>query len=161
VVTPPHCPYKEEKRMQNLNFDDGFKKFSINGDENRVISFNPADFGIIERIKTAYDQIEKATNLKEDIDLKLDGTAADELGKAAEIVKGINDIIRNQIDYIFNSPVSETVFGNQSPLGLVKGIPLYERFMNAVIPVIKKEVENEMTASQKRIGKYTKQVPHK
>ena len=29
--------------MQSLNFDEGIKSFAINGDESRVIRFNPAD----------------------------------------------------------------------------------------------------------------------
>lgn len=144
--------------MQNLNFDDGYKEFSINNDESRVIRFNPADFGILERIKIAYDEIEKATRINDDIELKADGTPLEAIGQAAEIVKGVSDTIKQQIDYIFNSPVSEMVFGNQSPLGMVKGVPLYERFLNAVTPVIEKEVRSEMVASQKRISKYTSQV---
>ena len=144
--------------MQNLNFEDGFKEFSINNDPNRIIRFNPSDFSIIERIKTAYDEIDKATKIEDDIDLKADGTPVEELGKAAEIVKGINDTIKNQIDYIFNSPVSEMVFGKQSPLSMIKGVPLWERFMNAIAPVIQKEVKAEQLASQKRISKYTSQV---
>jgi hypothetical protein len=141
--------------MQNLNFDDGYKEFSINGDESRVIRFNPADFGILERIKDAYDAIEKASDIKEDIELKPDGTPKSELLQAAEIVKYVNDVINKQIDYIFNSNVSEVAFGKQSPLGLVKGVPLYKRFLDTVMPVIKKEVEKEMKESQKRISKYT------
>ena len=144
--------------MQNLNFDDGYKEFSINNDPNRVIRFNPADFSIIERIKAAYDEIDKVTKMDNEINLKADGTPVEELGKAAEIVKGINDTIKNQIDYIFNSPVSEMVFGKQSPLSMVKGVPLWERFMNAIAPVIQKEVKAEQLASQKRISKYTSQV---
>lgn len=146
--------------MQNLSFDDGFKEFSLNGDESRVIRFNPSDFSIIERIKKAYDEISKVTDIKDDIELNTDGTPMDEMGKAADIVKGINDTIKNQIDYIFNSPVSAMVFGNQSPLGMVKGMPLYERFLMTVIPVIQKEVKAETEASRKRIGKYT-QAYHK
>ncbi|MDF2537995.1 MAG: hypothetical protein K0S76_1016 [Herbinix sp.] len=144
--------------MQNLNFDDGFKEFSINNDPNRVIRFNPADFGIIERINVAYQEIEKATQIDEDIELKADGSPVELIGKAAEIVQGISNTIKKQIDYIFNSSVSEAAFGHQSPLGMVKGVPLYERFLNSIIPVIEKEVKSEMAASQKRIGKYTSQV---
>lgn len=144
--------------MQNLNFDDGYKEFSINNDPNRVIRFNPSDFSIIERIKTAYDEIDKATKIDDDIELKSDGTPVEELGKAAEIVKGINDTIKNQIDYIFNSTVSDMVFGKQSPLSMVKGVPLWERFLNVIIPVIQKEVKAEQEASRKRISKYTSQV---
>lgn len=146
--------------MQNLNFDDGYKEFSINGDDSRVIRFNPADFSIIERIKAAYDEIDKATKIENDIELKADGTPIEQLGQASEIVKGINDTIKKQVDYIFNSEVSGMVFGNQSPLSMVKGMPLYERFLNTVVPVIKKEIKAEQEASQKRISKYTK-VYHK
>lgn len=141
--------------MQNLNFDDGYKEFSINGDESRVIRFNPADFGILERIKDAYDAIAKATDTQEEIELLPDGTPKDQLSMASDVVKTINKAIKEQIDHIFNSNVSEVVFGKQSPLGMVKGIPLYERFLDSIIPVIKKEVEKEMKESQKRISKYT------
>jgi len=146
--------------MQNLNFDDGYKEFSINNDVSRVIRFNPADFSIVERIKVAYDEIEKATHIENDIELKADGTPVEQLGQAAEIVKGVNDTIKKQVDYIFNSPVSDMVFGNQSPLSMVKGMPLYERFLNTLVPVIQKEVKAQQEASQKRISKYT-QVYHK
>lgn len=144
--------------MRNLNFDDGYKEYSINNDPNRVIRFNPADFGIMERIKTAYEEIDKSTNIDADIDLKANGEPMKLIGQAAEIVKGMNDTIRRQIDYIFNSPVSDIVFGNQSPLGMVKGVPLYERFLSTLIPEIQKEVEAEMVASRKRISKYTNKV---
>lgn len=144
--------------MQNLIIDDGYKEYKINGDENRVIRFNPSDFSIIERINTAYEEINKATDIDTDIELKPDGKPVSELEKVAEIVSGINTTIKKQIDYIFNSPVSDAVFGNQSPLSMVKGMPLYERFLDAVIPVIQQEVKKEQEASQKRIEKYTKQV---
>lgn len=146
--------------MQSLNFNDGYKEYSINGDESKIIRVNLSDFSIIERIKTAYDEIEIATTTNEEVDLKTDGTPVSELDKAAEIVKGINDTIKRQIDYIFNSEVSAMVFGNQSPLSMVGGIPLYERFLMSVTPVIQAEIMAEQKASQKRINKYTK-VYHK
>lgn len=147
--------------MQNLNFDDGFKEFTINKDPDRVIRFNPSDFGIIERIKTAYDEIDKVTKIEEDIDLKADGTPVDELGRAAEIVTRINNKVKEMIDYIFNSPVSDKVFGKQSPLSIVKGKPLWQGFLACLEPVIKTEVEKAQEESQKRISKYAKQVYHK
>jgi hypothetical protein len=144
--------------MQNLNFDDGFKEFTINNDSNRVIRFNPADFSIIERIKTAYDEIDKVTQIDEDIELKADGTPIEELGKAAEIVTGINNKIREMIDYIFNSPVSDKVFGKQSPLSIVKGRPLWQGFLECLEPVLKSEIKKAQEESRKRISKYTSQV---
>ena len=37
-------------KMGNLSFDDGYKSFTVNGDPNRVIRFNPADPEIINRL---------------------------------------------------------------------------------------------------------------
>lgn len=144
--------------MQNLIIDDGFKEFSINNDPNRIIRFNPADFGIIERINNAYKEIEKVQNEVPDIELNNDGSPVDMLSAAAEAVSKVDNTIKKQMDYIFDSPVSDVVFGNQSPLSMVKGVPYYERFLNAVVPIIEKEVKAEQEASRKRIEKYTKQV---
>jgi hypothetical protein len=144
--------------MQNLIIDDGLKEFSINNDPNKVIRFNPADFGIIERINNAYKEIEKVQNEVPDIELNNDGSPVDMLSNAAEVVSKVSNTIKKQIDYIFDSPVSDVVFGNQSPLSMVKGVPYYERFLNAVVPIIEKEVKAEQEASRKRIEKYTKQV---
>jgi len=145
--------------MQSIRFDDGYKEFMINDDPNKVIRFDPADFGIIERFNNALKNIEKATEtIKNDIDINPQGEPLSELEEAAEAVAKVNKLIKDQIDYIFDSPVSDMVFGNKSPLALVKGVPLFERFIMAAKEVIEKEVKKEMEASQKRIEKYTKQV---
>lgn len=144
--------------MQNLNIDNGYKEFTINNDPNKVIRINLSDYSIVERINKAYEEIDKITKINEDIELKSDGSPLSELNKAAEIVSKINKAIKDQIDYIFDSPVSDMVFGNQSPLSTVNGVPLYERFLEAITPYIKEEIQKEQKASQKRIEKYTKVV---
>jgi len=145
--------------MQSIRFDDGYKEFMINDDPNKVIRFDPTDFAIIERFNNAMKNIEKATeNLENDVNIDSKGEPLSELEEAAEAVAKVNKLIKDQIDYIFDSPVSEMVFGNKSPLALVKGVPLFERFIMAAKEAIEKEVKKEMEASQKRIEKYTKQV---
>lgn len=144
--------------MQNFNLDEGYKEFTINNDPSRIIRFNPADYGIIERINEAYKEIERMSKIKEDIELRADGTPIEEFSKLAAVVTEVSDTIKKQINYIFNADVSDMVFGKQSPLSLIKGMPLYERFLEAVLPEIKKEIEAERKASEKRIEKYTNQV---
>ena len=148
--------------MQSIRFDDGFKEFMINDDPNRVIRFNPADYGIIERFNTARkDILAEMDKLQKDIDIKPDGTPdvpEDELEEAAGMMSKARKLICDKVDYIFGSPVAEIVFGNQSPLSSVKGIPLFERFIRAAQPYIEKEVKAEQEASMKRVNKYTKQV---
>lgn len=144
--------------MQNIKFDDGYKEFTINGDPNKVIRFDPTDFAIIERFNTAMKNIEKSTEEMEDVVLDGKGDPADELETSANTVAKVNEYIRGQIDYIFDSPVAEIVFGNKSPLATSKGIPLFERFITAALSVIEKEVKAEMRASEKRVDKYTSKV---
>ena len=148
--------------MQSIRFDDGYKEFMINDDPDRVIRFNPADYGIIERFNTARKVILiEMEKIQGDIDINPDGTpnvAEDELGEAAELLSKTRKLICDQVDYIFGGPVSDMAFGTQSPLSSVKGLPLFERFIRAAQPFIEKEVKAEQLASQKRINKYTKQV---
>lgn len=148
--------------MQSIRFDDGFKEFMINDDPNRVIRFNPADYGILERFNGARKEIlSEMEKIQGDIDINPDGTPnvpEDELTEAAEMLSQVRTLICDKVDYIFGSPVSEAAFGTQSPLSSVKGLPLFERFIKAAQPYIEKEVKAEQQASLKRVEKYTKQV---
>ena len=61
--------------MQSIRFDDGYKEFMINDDPNRVIRFNPADYGIIERFNTARKDITaEMEKLEGDVELKPDSS---------------------------------------------------------------------------------------
>lgn len=130
----------------NINLDDGYKEFTINNDQDRVIRFNPSDVAIIGRFKKAADALE---NLMKD-----NQAAGVDMEDAAERVRTLDNAIKEQIDIIFNYPVSDIVFGNQSPMATVDGVMLFERFFNAVLPVIRESVEKERKASEKRIKKY-------
>ena len=133
-------------RANNLVFDDGFKEFIINNDPNRVIRFNPADVAIMERLKRS----QKA------LDALVQDFAENTPKDAAEALEKLDKAIKKEIDAIFNQPVSDIVFGNQSPMSPVKGVPLFERFFNAVLPVIMDEIKEEKKLSQKRVSKYVK-----
>lgn len=144
--------------MQNINFNDGYISMTINNDPNRVISFNPSDFGMIDRYYKSVETIEKLTEEISDFKLNSDGTPKEQLGEAAAAVERLSNAIKEQIDFIFNNNVSEVVFGKQSPLSIVGGAPLWERFLLAITPVVEREAKREKRESIKRISKYTKQV---
>lgn len=144
--------------MQKLSFDEGYKEFSINGDVNRVIRFNPSDLAIIKRLEEAKNKISESMAIKDDIELDNEGKPVDSLENYSKVISHIDNVIKEQINYIFDSDVANVVFGNQSPLANIKGKPLYERFMESVMPEIKKAVEEEAKESRKRVAKYTKVV---
>lgn len=130
--------------MNNLSFNEGYKEFTINNNPNRVIRFNPTDVGIIERFDIASK--------------KLEGMAAgiSEEENDASVLAKLDAEIKEQIDYIFNQPVSDIVFGAQSPMAPVGGKLLFEGFLEAVLPVIKESIKKEQKESAERVGKYVK-----
>lgn len=150
--------------MQNISFNDGYKEYTINNNETKVIRFNPSDFNIIDRVAKSLNAIQNISEdmQKHDFELNSDGTVdADtisDLEYAGKIISDCDKRIKEQINYILGNEVSDVVFGNHSCLSLVGGKPLYERFLDAVVPIIKKDVETAQKASQKRIEKYTKAV---
>ena len=144
--------------MQNLVFDEGYKEFTINGDENRVIRFNPSDIAILKRLDEAKDKILEAMQVEKDIELDVEGKPIESLENASKVVKHIDDTIKEQINYVFDYNVSDVVFGKQSPMANIKGLPLYVRFMESVKPVIESALKEESEKSRKRVNKYTKVV---
>ncbi len=148
--------------MKNINFDDGHIDLSINDDENRVIRIYPSDIALVERFNDAINNIEdRIKSLTEDVEINQSGEPLEGLEESAQIIRETRQYINEQIDYIFDSPVSKIVFGNQSPISSPGGVFLIERFLNAVSPVINKTLQADVKAREARIKKYTSQVKRK
>lgn len=146
--------------MRNLSFDDGFKEFTVNGDPNKVVRFNPADINLLDRLDRAQKRIkEEQEKIPEDIELQPNGEPASDQENLDVILvelRSINKLIMEQVNYIFDGDIADIVFGNQSPLSTLKGKPLFERFLEATKPFLEEEIQKEEEASQERINKYTK-----
>lgn len=142
----------------NLDLGEEYVELTINNDENRVIRIDLNDLGMIERLNESYQKIEEFQKNNKDIEIKPDGTPVDGLTKSAEVLKSFKNLIKEQIDFIFDAKVSDIVFGNKNPLSTVKGVPLYERFLNALKPYIEKIAKKEREESNKRVQKYMKVI---
>ncbi len=143
---------------QSIKFDEGYREYDINGDPNRIIKVDTADYGLIERFEEAERRIKAQLDKYKGIKIKPDGSAEMSDEAACKAVAQLSKTIKEAINYIFDYEVSSVVFGNRSPLSTRKGVPLYERFMNAMMPIIQADIEAEAKESNKRIQKYTKQA---
>jgi hypothetical protein len=144
--------------MQSINFDDGYKSFAINNDENRVIKFNPSDPNLIKRYNESLKNMMAVKDkIGADIELSPDGElkSADNVRAATALLNETDDIIRENINLMFNSDVYDTVFAGQSPFCMVRGNKyLFEAFLMAIEPIIKRSVGEAAAASEKRMDKY-------
>lgn len=131
--------------MQSISFDEGYKEFAINNDENRVIRFNPKDFGILTRMEDTLSDFEALEKKLKD-------------GKEEEFTNNLREaekVVHEKIDSIFNANVHDIIFNHQSPISLVGGEFLFMRVIEALVPIVEKEVKYEMQKSEKRMSKYT------
>ena len=145
--------------MQSINFDDGLKSFAINGDENRVIRFNPADPDMMTRYYIALQMLKDAKgSLLSDVNLDKEGNLPEEdkLGEASRALEETNSLIRKAMNLMFNSDVYDTIFAGQSPFCIVRGKYLFEAFMESLQPVLESAIKAYQKASEKRMNKYLK-----
>lgn len=146
--------------MHNLNFDDGYESFSINGDESRVIRFNPSDPNLMIRYNESVKNINEAKKkIGSNVKLGPDGTPAEtdreKREAACMVMSGVEDTIRENINYMFNSDVYDTVFAGQSPFCMVgNGKYLLEAFLYAVEPIMKTAIKRANEQSKRRTEKY-------
>lgn len=138
--------------MKNLNINKGYKSYTINGDESAVITVKTTDFSIIDRLTKVQEHI---GNIVTEMQSIKKNAAAEEylaaLDKADKKVKA-------ELDEVFDSPVSAAVFGNMNSLSFAGGQPVALNFLEAIIPEISADLEDEQKASAQKIEKYTAQV---
>lgn len=144
--------------MRNISFEDGLESFTINGDDNRVIRFNPGDLNLRVRAEKALKIISEWKPSLENIKLNPDGTAVEESAEVVNTLSAFDSMLREEMNYIFNADVYDIVFAGQSPLCVVgkDRIFLFEAFLMSAMPVIEAELGTSLADSQKRVEKYTK-----
>jgi len=133
--------------MNKIVFNDGYKTYQINDDENAIIKVMTTDLEIQDRYVTAIKRIEE----KKDA-LGINNADYDVDSKDITI---LGAYVKEQIDYIFNSPVSDTVFKGTNLLSPVDGKFLFEHFLDAIIPEIVKDLNIEAKKIHDRTKKYT------
>jgi hypothetical protein len=130
--------------MQNINFDDGYKRYILNDDENKVIRVNVTDFNILDRYNKAQADMQA---LIADLQTNKDATP--------EEIASYDKRIRENINFIFGSDVCTAAFGTANCMSVVSnGSMLFESFLNALMPQVQEDMGINLEAAKKRTDKY-------
>lgn len=145
--------------MRSISFSENYKSFSINGDDSRVIRFNPADPNILVRADEAKKRISEKQDPITTVKLRPDGSPINNSEAASEALREFDEMIREEVNYIFNADVYDTIFAGQSPLCIVgdENEFLFEAFLKAAMPIIREGVDEFNVGSQHRIEEYTRE----
>lgn len=134
--------------MESLKFESPYKEYSINGDESRILRINTSDMNIITRMNKAEKELQKIAD-------KCNSATAD---NAIETLSYLDNEVRKQINYVFDGDVSDIIFGNTNCISLAGGKPIFENFLEAVLPIIKEDISTEQKKIERKVSKYTSKV---
>lgn len=127
------------KRL-NINFDDGFKEISINGDNDRIIRWNPGDFNLLDKLYALMDWFENDLRSKIENSKIGDGSGQDDYEVGA--ITSLGEDVAAQIDSVFGAGTSKAAFQGANPISPTSsGTFLFENFMEAMIPLVEDSIK--------------------
>ena len=142
------------EKIKNLSFGlPKRKKFSIDGDESRVVELDTGDTGIVGRwnsvqewLMNAASELEALSEANPEGEEAMNGSR-----RFAEIDAGA----REKLNYLFDSDVCTPIAGNGALIRLVNGEPLFVLIMDTLLPLYEADIKVEYDKSKKRIEKHT------
>ena len=142
------------KILDNIVFDDGFKELKINGDENRIVRWNPSDLNFVDRFLEfeewlSGDELAKKVagiqgsdfTQDEDNDLNINGYTK---GETTELGLHINKMI----DRTFGAGFTDAAFNGAHPMTPTASGFLFENFIEALYPIIVDSFERNTKAAE-------------
>jgi hypothetical protein len=143
--------------MAKLRIDTGAKTYEIEDENGKllgVIVIYPNDYNFGKRAEEAEKRIMELIAEAENVVNDENRNESDN----ASYIYDLDTKIKEQLDYMFNSKVSDTVFKGLNCLNLNNNKYFIEQFLEMIVPVITKELEASVKASNNRINKYASQA---
>ena len=134
------------------------KKFRINGDNTKILELNVSDMGILARLDEAYPKLmglqDKVANLAEMSD-NADADDREILSTTASKLKEIDGSMREILDFIFQSNVSEVCGADGSMYDPIDGTFRYEHIISTLTKLYENNLNAEFDKMKKNISKHT------
>lgn len=147
------------KMMDNIVFDDGFKELKINGDETRVVRWNPSDLNFVDRFLEfeewlSGDELAKKVASLESSDFTQNSDKnLDINGYTKGETTDLGLYINKMIDKTFGAGFTDAAFNGAHPMTPTSSGFLFENFIEALYPIIVDSFERNTKAAEV----YTKQ----
>lgn len=134
--------------MAELNFDTGAVTFTVNG--RCDIAFNPTDSAFVERLFTAFDDLDKRQDsYKAEIERMGDKREIFDFARRRDAE------MREIVDGVFAPGTAEALFGGMNVYAVADGLPVWCNLMLAVMDEVDTTFAREQKRTNPRIQKYT------
>jgi len=137
------------------------RQFRIDGDNDRRIYLDISDMNVITRLNEAYPKMRasaiEASDRLAGID---DSEGADVLEELAKALKGIDTGMREQIDYVFDAPVSDACVPKGTMYDPYNGQFRFEHIIDVLSTLYANNLSTEFNKMKAKVSaktaKYTK-----
>lgn len=137
------------------------KRFRIDGDDNRIIELNTSDLSILPRLKETYpklmelnkqvSEMSKSTPESDDTD----GVEDSRFDNVIDTLTNVDKSMRELIDYIFDSNVSEVCAPSGSMYDPINGQCRFEHIISCLTNLYETDMSAELDKLSQRTDKYT------
>lgn len=132
------------------------KKFRINGDNTKILELNVSDMGIVSRLDESYPKLmelqDKVASLAEISDGEDDREV---LSSTAKRLNEIDKEMRELLDFIFQSNVSEICGSEGSMYDPINGTFRYEHIISTLTKLYENNLNSEFKKMKANINKHT------
>lgn len=140
------------------------KRFRINGDDSKILELNTSDINIASRMSEAYPKLVECEKEISSISSGSDDTEneleTEEIEDFSAKLKAVDKKMKDLIDFIFDSNVSEICAGAGSMYDPIGGYLRYEIIIDNLSSLyndtLSKEMKNVQNRMKKHTAKYTK-----
>ena len=134
-----------------VSFESTRKKiFRIDGDDNRVLSLNTSDLGIVSRLRDAYPKMSELTSKY--AERKLDEVDDEEsINQFADILQEMDLDMRGLVDYIFDSDVSKVCVPDGTMFDMFNGQFRYEIIIEEISKLYESNLSMEYRKMKARV----------
>ena len=141
------------------------KRFRINGDPNKILELNTSDLNISTRLSASYEKLtkhmEEVGKILAEVPDGDDGELPAE--KESLLLDKLHEIdkkMREEMDFIFDAPVSEVCSDGGSMYDPFEGMFRFEHIIDALSKLYENNLNSEFNKVRKRVNaktsKYTK-----
>lgn len=131
------------------------KRFRINGDDSRILELNTSDMNILSRLKEAYPKLNSLAVKMNNLDVDDTGDEEADITRLSETWESIDSEMRDLVDYIFQSNVSEVCAAEGSMYDPYNGKFRFEWIIDTLSGLYEQNMSAEFKLITERVQKHT------
>ena len=139
--------------------DDGTREIPIKNKFGKLICniyIRPADISILDRYQRLTDDFEDIIKPLQTVNINPDGTAAFE--EEWDALKKADDVLKKRLNEVFDMEEADEIFKTRNPFSSINGKFFCESVIEVIGNLITDSIEEAYDESEKRMGKYLKDI---